>query len=183
MRHAILVAMTTLFIFAGLPGVGKTALSQMLAQQLGAAHLPIDVIEQGLRDLCAIHVQGEGYRLAYRIARDNLAMGLSVVADSCNPWELTRDEWEQVARDAACSCVHIEVICSDQKEHRRRVASRESTVPGLVLPTWSEIQARKYHPWTRPRLVIDSTHCKEGEAFLELLLALNRDPSSRGSLT
>ncbi len=61
-----------LYIFSGLPGSGKSTLSKWLSAHLGAVYLRIDTIEQALRDLCAFDVQGEGYRLAYRIARDNL---------------------------------------------------------------------------------------------------------------
>jgi predicted kinase len=81
-----------LYIFSGLPGTGKTTLSQKLAQHTSAVHIRIDTIEQGLRDLCSVNVVGEGYRLAYRIASDNLNLGISVVADSCNPINLTRKE-------------------------------------------------------------------------------------------
>lgn len=89
-----------LFIFSGLPATGKTTLAKMLAQHCQATYLRIDTIEQGLRDLCHFQVEGEGYRLSYRIARDNLLLGNSVVADSCNPIWLTRKEWQQVALDA-----------------------------------------------------------------------------------
>ena len=88
--------MATLFIFAGLPGAGKTTLAQCLARGIKAAYLRIDTIEQGLRDICGFAVQGEGYWLSYRIAEDNLRLGIDVVADSCNPIELTRREWQQV---------------------------------------------------------------------------------------
>src|SRR4029450_7681287 len=125
----------SLYIFSGLRGSGKTTLSQSFAQRVGAAYLRIDTIEQALRELCSVDVQGEGYRLAYRVASDNLRLGLSVVADSCNPIELTRREWEQVARDAGVSYVNIEVMCSDVYRHRERVESR-TEVPGLALPTW-----------------------------------------------
>ena len=84
--------MPKLFIFSGLPGTGKTTLSQRLAQHTGAVHLRIDTIEQALRDLCKLDVQAEGYGLAYRVASDNLRLGLHVVADSCNPIDLTRQE-------------------------------------------------------------------------------------------
>ena len=46
-----------------------------------AIHLRIDTIEQVLRELCGMEVEGEGSRLAYRIAADNLLLGLEVVAD------------------------------------------------------------------------------------------------------
>src|SRR4029434_5724700 len=123
----------SLYVFSGLPGTGKTALAQQLASRVKAVYLRIDTVEQALRDLCAIVVAGEGYRLAYRVAADNLRLGVSVVADSCNPVELTRSEWEDVATNASARCINIEIICSDKSEHRQRVESRESTVPGLIL--------------------------------------------------
>ena len=47
-------------------------LSQRLAQRVNAVHLQIDTIEQALRDLCQMQVEGEGYRLTYRIAADTV---------------------------------------------------------------------------------------------------------------
>jgi predicted kinase len=155
--HFVEVApLTTLYVFSGLPGSGKTTLSQLLARRIGAAYLRIDTIEQALRDVCSVEVQGEGYRLAYRVASDILNAGVSVVADSCNPIELTRREWEQVAAQTGTRHVNIEVICSDTREHRERIETRASTVPGLRLPTWQEVKNREYHDWTVERIVLDT---------------------------
>jgi predicted kinase len=163
-----------LFILSGLPGTGKTTVAGLLARRTGAAHLRIDTIEQALRDLCSIDVQGEGYRLAYRIAFDILRAGVSVVADSCNPIELTRREWEQVALDAGTRYVNVEVACSNRREHRERVETRRSTVPGLRLPTWAEVESREYHPWTEERLVLDTAGRSEQECLEELMAGLSR---------
>lgn len=163
----------TLYIFAGLPGSGKTTLAQRLAQQLHCTYLRIDTVEQALRDLCSCDVQGEGYRLAYRVAADNLRLGVSVVADSCNPIELTRREWEQVAHEAHARHVNIELICSDTVEHRRRVESRDTTVPGLQLPTWDQVESRTYDEWTVERVVIDTSGGIE-DCFAELLQEISR---------
>ena len=57
-----------LFIFSGLPAVGKSTLAKYVVKEFGAVYLRIDTIEQGLKDLCRINVGGEGYRLAYRMA-------------------------------------------------------------------------------------------------------------------
>jgi len=159
----------TLYIFSGLPGSGKTALSQSLARCVGAAYVRIDTIEQALRELCSVDVQGEGYRLAYRVAADILRLGVSVVADSCNPIELTRREWEQVAADAGARYVNIEVVCSDVQEHRKRIEGRKSTVPGLRLPTWQEVEGRNYDDWTVERIVLDTARTPEEECLEQLL--------------
>ena len=162
----------TLYVFSGLPGTGKTLLSQRLATRIGATYLRIDTIEQGLREVCGIVVQGEGYRLAYRVAADNLRVGVSVIADSCNPVQLTRDEWQTVAYDAQKQLVNVEVICSDAVEHRRRIESRKSSVPGLVLPTWDEVIRRRYDAWTNERIVIDTARKTEDECAAELFSKL-----------
>ena len=150
--------MPTLFIFSGLPGSGKTTLSQRLAQHSNAVHLRIDTIEQALRDLCNINVEGEGYCLGYRIAADNLRLGLNVVADSCNTIELTRREWENVATANGAEFVNIEVRCSDTEEHRRRIESRATTVEDLKLPTWQDVNDREYDDWSVDRVIIDTAN-------------------------
>ncbi len=132
-----------LYIFSGLPASGKTTISRLFAKHIKAAYIRIDTVEQGLRDLCDFKVEGEGYRLSYRLACDNLALGLNVVADSCNPITLTRNEWQQVASDAGAEYVNIEVVCSNEIEHRYRVEHRVSSIKNLILPTWPHVQNRE----------------------------------------
>lgn len=163
-----------LYVFSGLPGSGKTSLAQLAANHLRCAYLRIDTIEQGLRELLSANVEGEGYGLAYRMASDNLRVGSSVVADSCNPLELTRREWEQVAREAGVRCINIEVICSDTDEHRRRVDTRAPDIPGMKLPSWDEVEHRAYEPWTVERLVVDTAGKSIEESSDELLYELLR---------
>jgi len=163
----------TLYIFSGLPGTGKTSLAKLVVYELNAIYLRIDTIEQGLRNLCSFDVEGEGYRLAYRIASDNLRLGLSVVADSCNTIELTRREWEQIARESHADYKNIEVICSDSTEHRHRVETRISDVQGLRLPTWSDVESREYHNWSVHRIIVDTSGKTENECKSELLSKLS----------
>ena len=160
----------TLYIFSGLPGSGKSTLAQGLCSELNCAYLRIDTIEQAIRDLCDFKVEGEGYRLAYRVAADNLNQGISVVSDSCNPIELTRTEWQQVAIDTGSKFINIEVICSDKAEHKERIEQREPSIPGLKLPTWQQVEAREYHTWVSDRIVLDTAGKTQNQNLQELIL-------------
>jgi len=169
-----------LYIFSGLPGTGKTTLASALANYIGAVFLRIDTIEQGIRDLCDFKVEGEGYRLSYRIAADNLELGNNVVADSCNPIELTRQEWQEVASSKRLHYTNIEVICSDKEEHKKRIEERECDIPGMGLPSWKEVEEREYDPWLGDRIVIDTAKKSVNESFSELMTKLNM-PRNNGN--
>ena len=163
-----------LYIFSGLPGTGKTTLAQSLASHIKAVFLRVDTIEQGIRDLCNFKVEGEGYRLSYRIAADNLKLGNSVVADSCNPIRLTRREWQEIALSNNAFYTNIEVVCSDTEEHKKRIKERECDIPGITLPTWKEVEEREYHAWDGGRILIDTAQQNRMESFNELLAKLNK---------
>jgi predicted kinase len=161
-----------LLIFGGLPGSGKTELSTDLARKLGAVHLRIDTIEQVLREQGHSSIGPEGYAIAYKIAGDNLRLGLSVVADSVNPLEITRRAWREVAIQAGVPFCEIEVICSEESEHRQRVESRTATIPGFKLPTWRDVVERRYEPWSNGQIVIDTAGQTPAQSKAALAQAL-----------
>lgn len=171
----------TLFIFSGLPGTGKSTLAKELAKVVRAIYLRVDTIEQAIRDLCNFKVEGEGYRLAYRVASDNLKLGNNVIADACNPSELTRKEWNDVAINANANFVNIEIICSDKSEHRHRVETRSTAVLNLKLPTWEQIQNREYHPWESEHIVIDTAQKTLSRVVEQLVNTLREQGTSQNS--
>ena len=100
-------------------------------------------------------------------------MGNTVIADSVNPWELTRKEWNGVAEEIGARYIDVEVVCVDKKEHQRRVESRGSSVPGLKAPTWEEVLKREYQPWTSTRVQLDTSGKSSGQSLEELVSALS----------
>ena len=161
-----------LYIFGGLPGTGKSTLARRLAHMTGGMWLRIDSIEQAIRDHTDGLVGPEGYAVAQAVAADNLRLGRVVIADSVNPLEITRAAWRAVASAAGTPSFEIEVICSDADEHRRRVEQRQPSVPGLKQPDWAAVRARRWEPWVRPHLVIDTSGEEPAESQAALLRAL-----------
>ncbi len=157
-----------LYIFGGLPGTGKSTLSAALSQVLRATYLRVDIVEQALR-VTDVWVDGPvGYIVCYELAAQNLRLGLDVVADTVNPIGETREAWRNVAEALDVPYAEIEVVCSDDDEHRHRIVSRVSDIAGLVLPTWEEVKSRRYDVWDRDHIVIDTAHQTVSESLLTL---------------
>lgn len=122
-----------LIVFGGLPGTGKTTLSRKVASRLGGVYIRIDAVEQAIRSGLAIaDVGAAGYAVALAVAEANLALGSSVIADGVNPVSASRIGWRSLAERMNARLIEVEVICSNAREHRRRVEGAPPISP--VMP-------------------------------------------------
>jgi predicted kinase len=166
--------MTTLIVFGGLQGAGKTAIARDVARELNAVYVRIDSIEQAIRasGVLGRPIDDAGYCVAQVIAEDNLRVGRNVVADCVNPVQISRDAWVAVANRAQAKTVEVEIVCSDPQQHRHRVENRVSDISGLKLPSWDEVISREYEPWQREHIVIDTVRQTLSDSVSELLRLL-----------
>ena len=112
-----------LVVIGGLPAVGKSTIATLLGAETSTPYLRVDRIEHAIVESSALsHPLGPaGYAVAYDLALEQLRLGLDVIVECVNPISLTRDAWLDVAKTVGASIVEVEVVCSDEAEHRRRV--------------------------------------------------------------
>jgi len=91
-----------LIILGGLPASGKSTIAQALAVRIGACYLRVDTVEQAIRSAtppsAVDDVGPAGYMTLYRLAADNLRLGRTVIVDSVNAIEITRQAFRDVAK-------------------------------------------------------------------------------------
>jgi len=143
-------------ILGGLPASGKTSVAQAFAERNNFLFLRIDTIEQQLKLSGCLNMGAEGYIMAIEIAKDNLNLGNSVIIDSVNPIELTREMYRKLAHIPGTKLIEAQFICSDMEEHKDRVENRESDIADFSLPTWGDVENREYHEWKDCDFTIDT---------------------------
>ncbi len=167
-----------LIVLGGLPGVGKTTVARDIVRRVPCTYLRIDAIEQALAKMGAPEDVGPaGYVVAYALARSNLALGMTVVADCVNPLAVTRDAWRAAAAATSSGLLEVEIVCSDLALHRRRVEDREADIPDLTPPTWEAVLRHPYEAWTTARLVLDTARLNASEAASLILESARSQPA------
>lgn len=150
-----------LVVLSGLPGVGKSLLAESLARAMGAAVVSVDPIEDALLRSGIPQSFETGlaaYEVGATVATTQLRLGLPVIADAANYLEVGRAIWRDAARDAGVETRAIEVVCTDEQLHRRRLEARRRGLAASLESTWDEVVARRAEtePWSEPVLVLDS---------------------------
>lgn len=141
-------------------------MAEDLAKALDCAVLSVDPVEAAMWRSGVDRDQPTGlaaYVVVEAIAAEQIALGHDVVVDAVNAVEPARDEWRQLAERTGTLLRFIEVRCSDEREHRRRLESRDRGLGDFREPTWESVQARRsgFSEWNDERLVLDSMLARE----------------------
>jgi predicted kinase len=171
---------------AGLPGSGKSAVAEDLARALHCAVLSVDPVEAAIWRSGVDRGQPTGlaaYVVVEALAAEQLALGHHVVVDAVNAVEPARGQWRQLAERTGSLLRFIEVRCSDEREHRRRLEARGGRIEGFREPSWESVQERRagLSEWGGERLVLDSMLAREDN--LRVALDYLGDVVSLGDLS
>jgi predicted kinase len=151
-----------LIVMCGLQGTGKSTIAGGLARDLPAPVLPVDSVEVALWAAGIDRDQPTGlaaFVVVGALAGAMLKLGQTVVVDAVNDAEVARQQWRDLAARHEVPLRFVEVVCSDEALHRRRLAERpDNDVAGAAEPTWESVLARRagFAGWTDDRLVLDS---------------------------
>jgi predicted kinase len=159
-------------------------LSFEVARRTDAVWLRVDVIEAGLIKSGFPRSFESGlaaYTVARDLAADHLRIGRSVVVDAVNGVEPARAMWRSLAREYGSALFFVEAFCSDPREHRRRVESRETPTPPLPVPTWDEVAQREFEAWIDPVIRVD-TIAPVGAGVRQILERIEGTGPSPGAL-
>lgn len=149
----------TLLLLKGPPGSGKSTLATEIGRRLG---WPV-IDKDAFRDLLPDDLGGLSYEAMLRLAARQLAIGLSVTADSPLGYGTSYRMAIEIGRTAGARVLVLECECSDLVEWRRRIEQRAGT--GLAshhATDWTKVES--FHERTAadpyevdvPRLVVDT---------------------------
>jgi predicted kinase len=146
---------------AGLPGAGKSAVAEDLGRALGCAVLSVDPVEAAMWRAGVDRAAPTGlaaYVVVEALAAEQLSLGHDVIVDAVNAVEPAREQWRGLAGRTGATLRFIEVRCSDEREHRRRLESRKRGIEGFPEPLWETVHSRRegLEEWRGERLVLDS---------------------------
>lgn len=156
-----------LVVLAGLPGSGKSAVAEDLAQALSCAVLSVDPAEAAMWRAGVSRSEPTGlaaYVVVEALAAEQIALGQDVIVDAVNAVEAARAQWRDLAARTGAGLRFIEVRCSDPGVHRRRLEARQRDIAGFYEPSWADVEqrSREFAPWTDDRLTLDSVRPREG---------------------
>jgi len=156
---------TTLILFSGLAGTGKTTLANAIARELV---IPVISFDYFINYALPRHVMTDPgnwtnqdvFEMMNKLAEQQLALGVSVILDAVYFSQEARDSVRAIAEKHSARFRVIHTVCSDEHVWRERVLKRaEDSVPDETPAQWDSIMAEldKFQPWSQAEaLLVDS---------------------------
>ena len=149
---------TDLVIFSGLPGTGKSTLSEELARELRWPLLCIDDVIGEMPENAGIPFWDSQVAILLDLVETQLKLGLNVIVDSVF-MNMDRHHAQELAHKYQARFLPIHVFVSDENVWRERVTARFNELDNPDVATWERIQRqregfREWEPGTA--LFIDS---------------------------
>ena len=139
-----------LILFSGLPGTGKTTLSQKTAAYY---HLPLFSKDRFQSLLVEKHLAkrntADGYYLLIDQAEAQLSLGIGVVLDAVFPLPGFRQTLQKIAAQHTAIFIPIFCYCSSNEIWEKRMQNRCQLVPNWTPVGWEEVLRLKeiFTPW------------------------------------
>jgi predicted kinase len=168
---------STLVIFSGLPGTGKSTLSSRLARELRWPLLCIDDVVGDVPDDAGIAFWDSKVAILLGLIETQLELGLDVIADSVF-MNMDRHHAQQLARKYNARFLPVYVFVSDENVWKERVEARFDELNHKDVATWERIQhqRQRFVEWQPDTaLFIDSLHPFEQNHAKVLEFVSNRD--------
>jgi predicted kinase len=140
--------MSTLVIFSGLPGAGKSTLANRLAQELRWPILCIDDLTVDVPPDADYRFWDEKILVLLRLAETQLSLGVSVIVDSVF-MGADRLHAQELAQTYKAAFRPVYCFVSDESVWKNRVALRAETLQNPAVATWEHIKHQReyFHKW------------------------------------
>lgn len=139
---------TTLVIFSGLPGTGKSTLADRLARELRWPLLRIDDVAGKVPPDADYHFWDEKILVLLTIAEEQLKLGISVIADSVF-MGADRIHAQEIATKHGAIFRPVYCFLSDEGLWEKRVSGRLDAARNSDVANWEQIQHQRqwYAAW------------------------------------
>lgn len=151
-----------LVVYCGLPGVGKSTVSEYTAEQLSATRYRSDEVRYDLFDdpeYTPAEIRKTYQELLNRTRRE-LAAGRDVVVDGTFKQARHREQAETVARETSATLQFVRVICPPEVV-RKRITNRTDDASDANLSVYKELR-EEFEPLESEYVVINN-----GESLAE----------------